>query len=108
MINNYSFLKCPDKVWSGENFWAVPLEDWCIKNKRLECIGNRENMRVNLLTTTFDEKGNAAVSMQMGLIQKTDTEGKAGLSIGLKDETDNSIKLCWEIVKPIVGKPFPK
>ncbi len=78
-----------DRVWVGRDFWAIPMEDWQIHDGRLECVGNRNNMRVNLLTFTLNDKAvgfNAGV--RMGLLNSGETNSSAGLSIGVQDTED--------------------
>ena len=91
-----NFNKTNNRIWVGENFWSVPLEDWEIKNGRLNCIGERSNMRVNIISRKLRTEGNLKININSGLIEKGAEEGSAGFSIGLKDITDNSVKsLCY-------------
>jgi len=90
------FNQVNDRVWVGKNYWAVPLENWQIKNGRLESDGALPKMRVNLLTQLLQAHGNLKISLDAGRLNATKTEGTAGLSLGIKDNTDNDIKsLCY-------------
>jgi len=86
-----------DRTWIGRDFWAVPMEDWQIKSGRLECTGERENMRVNLLTAVLDESHDVfSTSVRLGLLQEGELKGYAGFGVGLWDEVDSDVKaLCY-------------
>lgn len=90
-------FSAPDRVWIGKEFWAVPMEDWRIKDGRLECGGERENMRVNLLTAILNEKSESfSTSVKLGLLEDGELRGYAGFGVGLWDEVDSSVKsLCY-------------
>ncbi|MBN1482594.1 alkaline phosphatase D family protein [candidate division KSB1 bacterium] len=85
-----------DRTWIGADFWSVPLEDWQVKNGRLECIGKRSNMRVNVLTAFIKEgEGDVSVSVRMGLF-KAGKPATAGLRLGIWDEEDQDVRaLCY-------------
>ena len=82
-----------DRVWIGRDFWAIPMEDWRIRDGRMECIGERNNMRVNLLTHVLSEKeGTVFISVRMGLLEPGRTVGSAGLRIGIVDAEDGDAR----------------
>jgi len=83
-----------DRIWIGEEFWSIPLEDWRVRDGRIECIGNRPTMRVNLLTYILKEQaGDAEVSVSMGLLDKeNDGSGSAGFRLGIYDQQDNDVR----------------
>lgn len=85
-----------DRTWIGKEFWSIPLEDWQVRGGRVECVGKRKNMRVNVLTSVLEEgDGNVAVSVRMGLVER----GKsaiAGVQLGNWDEEDQDVRsLCY-------------
>ena len=86
-----------DRVWIGKDYWAVPMEDWQVKDGRLECTGERENMRVNLLTAVLNDRAESfSTSVRLGLLKEGELRGYAGFSIGLWDDVDSSAKsLCY-------------
>ena len=87
------FNNLPDRVWIGRDFWAVPMEDWKISEGRLECVGNRRNMRLNLLTRTLEKgEGRFTLSIDAGLMDEAEREGTVGFWLGLKDPEDSSAK----------------
>lgn len=87
------FNNLPDRVWAGEDFWCIPLEDWQIREGRLECIGNRANMRTNLISYSL-EPGNGKFTLEVtcGLLNKGDQEGTIGFSLGVNDREDPDVK----------------
>jgi len=87
------FNNIPDRVWTGEDFWTIPLEDWRVHEGRLECTGNRSNMKTNLLTHSLKPgSGTFYLSLSSGLLNKKEQEGTVGLSIGVKDQEDPDVK----------------
>lgn len=50
VVFKQAFNHINDRVWMGRDFWAVPMEDWEIKNKRLEFTGVENKSRLHLLT----------------------------------------------------------
>ncbi|MCP1384613.1 alkaline phosphatase D family protein [Runella salmonicolor] len=84
-----SFSDLTDRIWIGKSFWSVPMEDWEIKNKRLEFSGVRENARLQLLTHFLQkEAGDFKLSAELGLLEEKKGVGAVGFSIGIKDLTD--------------------
>ena len=94
-----------DRVWIGENYWAIPMEDWRVRNSRLEFVGVERFSRVNLLTTVINGgDGEFIVSATMGLMQETSEtgrDGSAGFSIGIKDSLDPDVKAACYFGKGI-------
>ncbi len=87
------FDRYPDRVWIGRDFWSVPLEDWRVEEGRLENVGRRPDMRVNLLTRTLSaNKGDFRVSVEAGLIAKGEREGTCGFLLGARDEEDADVR----------------
>ncbi|MGV3539767.1 MAG: alkaline phosphatase D family protein [Rufibacter sp.] len=86
------FSTVNDRVWLGEKYWAIPMEDWRVKNGRVEFDGNLKNARVNLLTSVIKAgEGEVLVSAEMGLMNPKSAgkkHGSAGFLIGVQDEDD--------------------
>lgn len=91
------FDNTPDRIWIGRDFWTIPMEDWRVRNGRLECTGTHPNMRANILTRTLSGAGDLYLSARIGLLQKNGEAGStAGFRIGLQDDTDNDVRsLCY-------------
>ncbi len=89
--NNFDNL--PDRIWVGEDYWSIPLEDWQVREGRLECIGNRPNMRANILTYPLTSgHGTFSLDVTCGLLDRGDLEGTVGFSLGVKDSEDPDIR----------------
>ena len=81
----WDFNKIPDRIWAGEDFWTVPLEDWCVKNGRIECNSPIQNATFSILPYSMAEKeAPFFISVEMGLNSKGNNDGSSGLSIGVK------------------------
>jgi hypothetical protein len=68
--------------WIGKEYWANRLQDWEIRNARLECrqrVANKPMRTVHLLTRRISrEKGSIEMKVRCGLIDKiSKTEGVA-------------------------------
>ncbi|MGC9343879.1 MAG: alkaline phosphatase D family protein [Bacteroidales bacterium] len=91
-----NFNEINDRIWISEEFWPVPMEDWNIKECRIECTGNKNNMRMNLLTTWLSGEGNLNLSLQMGWVNPDMKDLTAGVRIAIQDNTDNDYRsLCY-------------
>src|SRR5690554_2922348 len=89
----YTFSNTNDRIWIGKDFWAIPLEDWKIKDGMLHCTGTEPHSRVNLLTQSISpETGSFKISLSAGLIEKSEVPGAAGLLIGVPDEEDPDVR----------------
>ena len=84
----FDFNGLNDRVWVGRRFWAVPLEDWRVRGGRLECLGRRPEMRVNLLNPVLAKHGDLELSVRMGTLQTSEIVSSAGLRIGIRDFED--------------------
>lgn len=83
------FKKLNDRVWIGSSFWAVPMEDWEIKNGRLEFSGAEKQSRLHVLTHVLGEnKGDFVLSGNLGLLENKNNKGAVGFAVGIKDYTD--------------------
>ncbi len=88
------FGEVNDRVWIGEDYWAIPMEDWRMNGGRIEFIGKGRFSRVNLLTAVIGEdSGSVDIICNMGtLSQHHSANGSAGFCIGVKDKVDNNVK----------------
>jgi alkaline phosphatase D len=92
---NSDFSNINDRVWIGEQYWAIPMEDWQVRKGRLEFTGADRFSRVNLLTSEIREgDGEVIIAVDLGLIEKKNNSksGSAGFSIGISDEVDPDVK----------------
>jgi len=79
------FQRTPDRIWLGPELWANPLEDWQVRQGRLECTTTTPGRSVHVLTHQLAERsGGFRVAVRLGLIEGD--AGSAGLSVGIHDE----------------------
>jgi len=85
-----------DRVWLGPEYWANPMEDWCISNGRLECTSTGGNRDVHVLTRQLGTaREGFRMSLRLGLCEK-DRMGSAGFRIGIHDDiNDYRGNLLW-------------
>ncbi len=89
----YTFDNIPDRVWIGEDFWTVPLEGWRINNGRVECISNIQQATFSVLPYVLEERDNEfRVSFDMGLLERGENEGSAGVTIGRKALEEDDVR----------------
>lgn len=95
-VSGDPFAGVNDRVWLGEKYWAIPMEDWALKNGRIEFYGVQRNSRVNILTSVLEAgDGDFRISADMGLMQaggKDSAPGAAGFGVGITDELDSDVK----------------
>jgi alkaline phosphatase D len=82
-----------ERPWAGPDYWTNPLEDWRIRNGRLECVGAGGDRNVFLLTREISSReGTLAMSVRLGRLeggpQKLE-QGFAGFRVGIKSFVDD-------------------
>ncbi len=75
-----------DRVWTGPDYWANPLQDWKISKGMLECLVTGPNRSVHLLTYALgDTPGNLETSVNLHITPEAIVkQGWAGFIIGAK------------------------
>ncbi len=90
---NYDFNSVNDRIWIGEDFWTVPLEDWRVKNGRIEFIGAGQQATCSFLPYILNEDDKSfKVSFQAGLISKGQNDGSIGVIIGSEAREEKDVK----------------
>ena len=81
------------RTWIGPEYWANRLQDWQIKNGRLENIFAGANRNVHILTRQLSPgTGDFEMSVKMGLTKKEaegDEKNWLGFRIGAKGQFDD-------------------
>ncbi|SHJ69861.1 PhoD-like phosphatase [Pseudozobellia thermophila] len=97
------FGKLNERVWIGSSFWAVPMEDWAIKNRRLEFSGVEKQSRLHILTYVLGEgQGDFTMAANLGLLENKGHTGGVGFALGIRDHTDpTSVKAACYFGKGI-------
>ena len=79
----YNFDSLNNRTWIGEDFWAVPLEDWRINEGRIEFRGKGQQATCTVLPYTLTTGEDPfLIKFEMGLTEKGLNDGSAGLIIG--------------------------
>ena len=77
-----------DRVWVGRDYWANPLNDWRVKDGRLESVTGGGDRNVHLLTRAVGaRKGTLSMSVVLGPVGAR--KGSAGFRIGVKGPLDD-------------------
>ena len=74
-----NFDQTHDRIWPGEDFWTIPLEEWRVQDGRLECTGTLANMRANIITRGLSGEGDLKLSATIGVLKKN---GEVGSTAG--------------------------
>lgn len=76
------------RPWAGPEYWTNPLQDWRIRQGRLECFAPGGDRNVFLLTREIAERdGDLTVSVRLGLLGNQAPqpgEGFVGFRTGIK------------------------
>ncbi|HSL85754.1 MAG TPA: hypothetical protein VK861_02330, partial [Bacteroidales bacterium] len=89
----YDFNSVNDRIWIGEDFWAVPLEDWRIAHGRIEFTGEGQQATCTVLPYVIGPGENSfVINLEMGLLEQGANNGSAGLIIGSQAPEDDDIR----------------
>lgn len=76
-----------DRIWIGPEYWANPLENWRIREGRMECTTGEPGRSVHLLTHQLAPRdGSLDISVVIGLQQGSEGGGSAGFELGIRSE----------------------
>lgn len=90
---SYDFNNIPDRIWTGEDLWTIPMEDWQVKSGRLETSSRLQNASVSVLPWVLtDSKKPFSVSVKIGLLDKGENDGSAGLFIGVEASEEKDVR----------------
>ena len=83
-----NWKNCPDRVWIGPEYWSNPLQDWRLKNGRLECTNAAGDRNVHVLVRTLGEQdGDFDLRVQVGRVDGSALgkgQGSVGFRIGTR------------------------
>jgi len=79
------------RPWAGADYWANPLQDWAVRNGRLENIASGGDRNVFLLTREISSReGDLRLSVRMGRLSEGEMdEGFAGFRVGIRGSFDD-------------------
>ncbi len=83
--------KDANRQWPGPEYWPNPLQDWRIRDGRLECFSPGGDRNVALLTRSIsDRRGDLSLSVRFGKMDDTPLErGFVGFRVGIKDQMND-------------------
>lgn len=80
--------KCHDRLWLGAEYWANPLQDWQVKNGRIECTQAAGDRNVHLLVRALGEKaGDFDLSVEVARVDGRAFgagQGSFGFRVGIR------------------------
>jgi hypothetical protein len=75
-----------ESVFLGKEFWANRLQDWQVRNGRIECLNGKDALRtVHILTHEInDDKSGFKIELKLGVIhdERLENDAFAGILIG--------------------------
>ena len=80
------------RVWIGSEYWSNPLQDWQLKDGRIECITSGGDRNVYLLTHELAQNAGAfKMSVRVGRLDEGENldEGWVGFKVGVRGEFDD-------------------
>ncbi len=89
-----------ERPWIGPDYWSNPLQDWRVRNGRIENFRPGGDRNVFLLTREVgDQAGNLSMRVRLGQIEEDGSEPKdgwAGFRIGIRgsfnDYRDSAVR----------------
>ncbi|MBI3211035.1 MAG: alkaline phosphatase D family protein [Candidatus Solibacter usitatus] len=74
------------RPWLGPDYWANPMQDWCLRNSRIECIGSGGERNVFLLTRDVSNRPGAfTMSIRLGRTDSASPDrGWVGFRTGIR------------------------
>ncbi|HDL18619.1 MAG TPA: twin-arginine translocation pathway signal protein [Bacteroidetes bacterium] len=77
------------RTWIGPEYWANPLQDWQLKDGRIECTGSGGGRNVYLLTRRLGKNGAFKMSIHLGILNENEgklDEGWVGFKVGVRGQ----------------------
>ncbi len=90
---SYDFNNVPDRIWIGDDFWTVPLEDWHVNSGKVNCQSQIQGATLSVLSYVLsDKKEDFNISLDMGLLNPGKNKGSSGLTIGAEASEEKDIR----------------
>lgn len=85
-----------DRVWLGGEYWANPMENWCVKSGGAECLSRGGNRSVHSLTHQLvDFSKSFEISLVIQRLENSKNDGGAGIRLGVKSELNEYRSNCF-------------
>lgn len=78
-----------ERTFVGPDYWANRLQDWQLRDGRLECIFSGENRNVNLITRQLGTNGGFSMSVVVGGLKGATAASQAGMRFGIHGMFDD-------------------
>lgn len=94
-----------DRVWLGGQYWANPMEDWCVRDGAAECLSSGGGRSVHSLTHQITRNGAFTMGVILTRLSAGEAEATdigAGFRLGLRSEIDEHRSNCF-VQKGIVA-----
>ncbi|MEG3768261.1 alkaline phosphatase D family protein [Alteromonas sp. 14N.309.X.WAT.G.H12] len=90
-----SWANTHDRIWIGGEYWANPMEDWCVHDGGVECISTGGNRSVHSLTHQLVAHKPFTLSVKLQRLQMGTIDGGGGLRIGVKSDINEHRSNCF-------------
>jgi alkaline phosphatase D len=87
--------KTHDRVWLGGEFWANPMEDWCVRDGAAECLNPGGGRSVHSLTHQIAKNAGFTMSVTLTRVEVLKQDGGAGFRIGIRSEINEHRSNCF-------------
>jgi phosphodiesterase/alkaline phosphatase D-like protein len=88
--HNINFNYPDQRIWTGPELWANPMEYWQVSQGRLECTTAEFSSNIHLLTHELSSNLKPfRMSVRIGKISENWASGSAGFIIGANHEIDS-------------------
>ncbi|EWH10734.1 twin-arginine translocation pathway signal protein [Catenovulum agarivorans DS-2] len=85
-----------DRIFIGGEYWANPMENWCIKNGAAECVSTGGNRSIHSLVHQItDVTASFKTSVIVEKYHQGELDGGAGLRIGAKSDINEYKSNCF-------------
>lgn len=85
-----------DRVWIGAEYWANPMEDWCVADGAVQCQTGGGDRNLQLLTHQLtDAAAPFEMSVTISQVDAGKVDGGAGFRIGVRSDINEYRANCF-------------
>ncbi|MEM8583713.1 MAG: alkaline phosphatase D family protein [Bacteroidota bacterium] len=86
-----------DRTWIGGDYWANPMENWCIKDGGVETTHGGGNRNLQLITRRLTAPNQPfEMQVKVAYLSHEDNDGGVGFRLGMRNEIDDYRSHCFE------------
>lgn len=89
------WVKTHDRVFLGGEFWANPMEDWCVRDGGAECLNAGAGRSVHSLTHQITHNRAFMMSVTLKRVEIKNSDGGAGFRLGIRSELNEHRSNCF-------------